>query len=74
MLSNGVSSTIFKVFGMTRPGIESKFPGPLANTLPTGPMSRLYSSIKTDFVYHPALGGEVILNIYIKLLDRLQTN
>ena len=24
----------FKVFGMTRPRIESRFPGPLANTLP----------------------------------------
>ena len=32
-----VSSTIFKVFGMTWPGIE---PRPLANTLPTWPMSR----------------------------------
>ena len=30
-----VSSTIFKVFGMTRPGIEPRSPGPLANTLPT---------------------------------------
>ena len=26
-----VSSTIFKVFGMTRPGIEPRSPGPLAN-------------------------------------------
>ena len=29
MLSNGVSSIIFKVFGMTQPGIEPRFPGPL---------------------------------------------
>ena len=28
-----VSSSIFKVFGMTRPGIEPRSPGPLANTL-----------------------------------------
>ena len=35
MLSTEVSSTIFKVFGMTRPGIEHRSPGPLANTLPT---------------------------------------
>ena len=35
VLSKEVSSTIFKVFGMTRPGIEPRFPGPLANTLPT---------------------------------------
>ena len=35
VLSEEVSSTIFKVFGMTRPGIEPRSPGPLANTLPT---------------------------------------
>ena len=35
-----VSSTIFKVFGMTRPGIEPRSPGPLPNTLTAGPMSR----------------------------------
>ena len=35
-----VSSTIFKVFGMTRPGIEPRSPGPLANTLTAGPMSQ----------------------------------
>ena len=29
-----VSSTIFKVFGMTRPGIEPRSPEPLANALP----------------------------------------
>ena len=34
-----VSSTIFIVFGMMRPGIEPRSPGPLANTLPTKPMS-----------------------------------
>ena len=32
MLSKEVSSTIFKVFGMTRPGIEPRSPRPLANT------------------------------------------
>ena len=41
VLSKEVSSTIFKVFGVTRPGIEPRSPGSLANTLPTGPMSRL---------------------------------
>ena len=30
----------FLVFGMTRPGIEPRSPGLLANTLPTGPMIR----------------------------------
>ena len=37
MLSKVVSSSIFKVFGMTRPGIEPRSPGPLANTLTAGP-------------------------------------
>ena len=39
LLSKEVSSTIFKVFRMTRPGTESRYPGHLANTLPTRPMS-----------------------------------
>ena len=30
------------VFGMIRPGIEPRSPGPLANTVSTTPMSRLY--------------------------------
>ena len=33
MLSKKASSTIFKVFGMTRPRIEPRSPRPLANTL-----------------------------------------
>ena len=39
MLSKEASSTIFWVFGMTRPGIEPRSPGPLANTLTARPMS-----------------------------------
>ena len=31
VLSKAVSSTILKVFGMTRPGIETRSPGPLRN-------------------------------------------
>ena len=38
VLSKEVSSIIFKVFGLTRPGIETRSPGPLANTLPTRPI------------------------------------
>ena len=38
VLSKEASSTIFKVFGMMRLGIEPRSPGPLANTLPTRPM------------------------------------
>ena len=39
MLSKIASSTIFWVFGMTRPEIEHKSPGSLANTLTIMPMS-----------------------------------
>ena len=44
VLSKEVSSTIYKVFGMTRPGIELRSPGPLANTLLTRSMSNIYIS------------------------------
>ena len=39
MLSKAASSTIFWVFGITRPGIEPGFLGPLANTLTIMPMN-----------------------------------
>ena len=35
MLSKEVSNTIFKVFDITRPGIEPRSPGTLVNTQPT---------------------------------------
>ena len=35
-------STIFKVFGMTQTGIEPKFPGPWADTLPTRPIVKVF--------------------------------
>ena len=41
VLSKGVSSTIFKVFRMTRPGIEARSLGPLTNTLTTWPMVQI---------------------------------
>ena len=41
MLSKEVSSTILKVFGMTRPVTEPRFPGPLANTLHARSMNRV---------------------------------
>ena len=40
MLNKEVSSTIFKVFGMTQPGIEHRSPGPLANSLPHEPIRK----------------------------------
>ena len=42
MLSKEVSNTILKVFGMTRPGIEPRSPGPFVNTLPTRAISRKF--------------------------------
>ena len=45
VLSKKVSSTIFKVFGMTRPRNEPRSPGPLANTLPIRP-----SGLKQSFL------------------------
>ena len=41
VLSKAASSTSFWVFGMTRPGIEPRSPGPLANTLTIELRSRL---------------------------------
>ena len=37
-----VTSTIFKVFGMTQLEIEPRSPGPLSNTLPTRSTNYLY--------------------------------
>ena len=42
VLSNEVSSTIFKVFGMTQPGIEPRSSASLENTLLTRPMRYEY--------------------------------
>ena len=41
VLRKEVSSTILKVFGMMRPGIEPRSPGPLANTLSTRPPTNI---------------------------------
>ena len=44
-----------KVFGITQPGIEPRSSGPLANTLPTRPLSRFVKFtniyIHYDFIY-----------------------
>ena len=42
MLSKAALSTIFWLFGMTRPEIEPRSPGPLVNTLLIKPMIPLY--------------------------------
>ena len=54
VLSKLVSSTILKVFWLTRPGIEPRSLGPLANTLPTWPivitLFLFFASIKQMFL------------------------
>ena len=55
MLSKEVSSTIFKkFFGMTLPGIEPLSPGPLVNTLPTGPVRDIIIII-IIFLFHTSV-------------------
>ena len=59
VLNKEVSSTIFKVFGMTRPGIEPWSPGPLANTLPTGPVNqRQKTQISERNRYHTLISTQ----------------
>ena len=45
VLSKDVSSIIFKVFGMTRPGIEPRSPRPLANSQLARPMRWFLSKV-----------------------------
>ena len=47
-----MSSTIFKVFGMTWPWMEPRSPGPLVNTLSTRPM-RYISQHSILLIYQP---------------------
>ena len=63
LLSKEVSSTILKVFGMTRPGIEPRSPGPLANTLPTRTMSRLRT-----------IKYQLLFSIRFSIIFRIQLN
>ena len=70
VLGKEVSSTIFKVFGTTRAGIEPRSPGPLANTLPTRPMNRflfiyiyIYIYIFISYIY-----TYIYIYIYIYVL------
>ena len=65
-----VSSTILKVFGMTRPGIEPRSPGLLVNTLPTrqwGSMCKLsFKLSKTE--------NNIDILLYQIYLPRLDEN
>ena len=51
VLSKVASITIFWVFGMTRPGIEPRSPGPLVNTLTIMPMSSRHN-VHKSWRYH----------------------
>ena len=46
LLSQEVSSTIFWVFGLNRPGIEPRCPGPFVNTLTIMPISDIMSLLE----------------------------
>ena len=46
----GIKYHFFWVFGMTRPGIEPRSPGPLANTLTARPMSGEEEMDKFNFI------------------------
>ena len=60
MLSKEVSSTIFKVFGLTGPGIEPRSPGPLANTLPTSPMSTDKLFVNKSYIFNTGKSSQYI--------------
>ena len=62
------SNTIFWVFGMTRPGIETWSPEPLANTLLIRPIAR-YSTYSLDIVkqYNPIWVLNVKFMIHVNI-------
>ena len=66
VLSKATSSTIFCVFGMTRPGIEPWSPRPLANTLLIGLVSRVFANGPWDLGSIP---GHVIPKTLKMALD-----
>ena len=47
-VSKAASNTTFWVFGMTRPGIELRSPGSLANTLLIRPIARIFIDTLLD--------------------------
>ena len=74
MLGKEVSSTIFKFFGMTRPGIEPRSPGLLANTLPTRPMSHETEAVFTKKVMNnEALINETDIYIYFQEKNKIRS-
>ena len=70
VLSKEVLSTIFKVFGMTQPGIEHRSPGPSANTLPTRPMNRPLILSLSIYIFH-WFSFSLSLSLYVYIIDSL---
>ena len=67
MLSKAASSTVFWVFGMTRPGIEPRSPGPLVNTLLIRPMAPFYHTMWKTYVipclHQPPIGDDATVSV-----------
>ena len=86
VLSKDVSSTIFWDFGMTRPGIEPRSPGLLANTLPTRTKGAIIVDLLSDLlilmVFQPVQiylitgtsGIRFIVHLYIYIYCHPQTD
>ena len=77
MLSKEVSSTIFWVFDMTRSVIESRFPEPLADILPTRSMGRyiyIYIFEETESLLIVAQNNAIRTNGIKAKLDNTQEN
>ena len=78
MLSKEVSSTIFKVFGMTWLEIEPRSPEPLANTLPTGPItaevqSAYFTASADKFYDHSADSKKYIKEMRFETITNPET-
>ena len=64
LLSKEVSSTIFKVFGITLPVFEPGSPGPLANTLPTRPIRTISRLLVRNEGFVCISKSQIIWNVY----------
>ena len=70
VLSKEVSNSIFWVFGMSRPGIELRSLGPLANSLPITP-----TGLKQVLMFQVRVNQEVmIMKRYFTLLRSPESN
>ena len=80
LLSKEASSTIFRVFGMTRPGIEPWSPGSMANILPTRPMGRYVRKLESLYSINNSNQKKTNFNINLlksyshKILSEININ